>query len=270
MPHFLSLQKRGLMNEGAPNFCRDFASEIEKVADLWFANPVTTDTWQATGKTWGSESQPYEVSNQNNLRGVAKPGLNRPVDITRRAANEKIASDLAYLLNLPLPPIVLWDRGDGVNERYASISAWAFENAIEWPHARAGLSKQQLKIASRAAGAMQLFDTWVAAQDRKDEHLLVRDDADASRLGLAYIDYAYAVSYEWSQSQTPAPGLRPSSPSCVVADADAAKELLTRVQAIEEHAIKDIVNRIPSACFSDDGKIATLDGLLRRRDALTL
>jgi len=46
--------------------------------------------------------------------------------------NEKIASDLAYLLKFPVPPVTLWDRGLDPAGRFAAISAWAFPNSIEW------------------------------------------------------------------------------------------------------------------------------------------
>lgn len=88
-----------------PNF-RGFSAELELLADVWSTSAITTDTWNPTGKRWGTSSQPFEVANQNNIRGVAKPGaaIN---DRCLRAAHEKIVSDLAYVLGLPIPPVVL-------------------------------------------------------------------------------------------------------------------------------------------------------------------
>ncbi len=176
---------------------RSFSAELELLADVWSTSIMTTDTWNLTGKKWATNSQPVEVSNQNNIRGVAKPGalIN---DRCLRAAHEKIVSDLAYVLGLPIPPVVLWDRGEGhVGARHAAISAWAFPRANEWPVARPRLNPAQIEKAKQIAGAMRAFDTWIAASDRKGDHVLVSDDGIEDTISLAQIDYAFALSYEW-------------------------------------------------------------------------
>jgi hypothetical protein len=178
-----------------PNF-RSFSAELELLSDVWSTSAITTDAWNPTGKRWATNSQPFEVSNQNNIRGVAKPGaiIN---DRCLRAAHEKIVSDLAYVLSLPIPPVVLWDCGEAhVGDRYTAISAMAFARANEWPIARQRLTAAQTAGASRVAGAMRAFDTWVAASDRKGDHVLVRDDEAKDAIGIAQIDYAFALSYE--------------------------------------------------------------------------
>jgi len=166
---------------------RRFSAEIEALARAWSTSAVSTDTWTPTGKSWGSNSNPIMVVNQNSLQGVAKPGSPRP-DKVLRAANEKICSDLAYMLNLPIPPVTLWDRGNGfVGERYCAISAWAFAQCIEWPAAKPKLSAAQIDQAKHIAGAMKVFDTWTASSDRNDAHVLVADDGHVKSIGLAYI-----------------------------------------------------------------------------------
>lgn len=58
-----------------------------------------------------------------------------------------------------------------------------------------------------------VFDTWIAASDRKNEHVLVADDGDATSLGLAYIDYAFSLSYEWTGKAGRQPDPRPHWPN---------------------------------------------------------
>ena len=167
---------------------REFWAETEALADVWSTTAMTTDTWNPTGKEWETNSKPILVANQNSLRGVAKPGR-RIGDKCLRAAHENIASDLAYVLGLPLPPVILWDRGANFpGERYCAISAWAFAKIVEWPQASPMLAKEQIEGAGRTAGAMRAFDTWIAASDRKASHILVNDDGVTDKLGLVYID----------------------------------------------------------------------------------
>lgn len=131
---------------------RNFSAEIEALADIWSASVMTTDQWVPTGRAWGTNSSPLEVGNRNNVRGVAKPG--RLIgDKCLRAMHEKIVSDLAYVLGLPVPPVILWDRGAGHDDRYCAVSAWAFGGANEWPHVKGKLKPVQIEAAKHVAGA---------------------------------------------------------------------------------------------------------------------
>jgi hypothetical protein len=250
-----------------PKF-RGFSAETETLADVWSTTIAnTTDQWVPTGKVWATNSQPIEVSNQNNLRGVAKPG-NPIADKCLRAAHEKIVSDLAYVLGLPIPPAILWDRGEAHRgERYCVISAWAFPKAIEWPHARAKLKPAQIELGKIIAGALRAFDTWVAASDRKDDHVLVNDDGDETGLGLAYIDYAFSLSYEWAGIAGAPAEPRPALPSGVGFDPTATTEMVQAIEALEELRIREIVNRVPVEYFSalPDARDVILSTLLSRR-----
>ena len=104
------------------------------------------------------------------------------------------------MLNLPIPPVTLWDRGAGfVGERYCSISAWAFAQCVEWPGAIPKLSPAQMGQAGYIAGAMKVFDTWTASSDRKNEHVLVADDGDVSSLERK--GTSYSSSYDRYQGE---------------------------------------------------------------------
>lgn len=251
------------------NCCRVFAAEIEALADVWSTSDTTSDQWVPTGRKWGTNSKPIEVKNQNNLRGVAKPGeaIN---DRCLRAAHEKIVSDLAYALGLPIPPVTLWDRGDAFagSGRLCAVSAWAFPTPIEWQHQRPKLNAAQLALAGTAASAMRAFDTWVAASDRKADHVLVSDDGDAATLKLAYIDYAFALSYEWIGVVGPQADPRPAWPDGLPVDQAAAEALVSEMERLEEQRIAEIVNRLPPGCFVDGAKDVIIKGLLERRPRL--
>jgi len=247
---------------------RDFSKELEALSDVWSTSATSTDAWTPTGRTWNTNSRPLEVQNQNNIRGVAKPGaiIN---DRCLRAAHEKIASDLAYILGLPIPPVILWDRGENIaGDRHCAVSAWAFTTAIEWQHIVGRLSPAQIENARRVAGAMRAFDTWLAASDRKNDHVLVRDDGDASRLGLGYIDYSFALSYEWIGVAGKQGEPRQPFPGGIGFDPQAGTEVIEAIERLEESRIMEIVNRIPPAYFPAGVRETIIKELLTRRGTL--
>jgi hypothetical protein len=251
------------------SYCRQFAPEIEALAAIWSTAAAISDTWTPTGRKWGTNSRPIEVKNQNNLRGVAKPGETIG-DRCLRAAHEKIVSDLAYVLGLPVPPVTLWDRGDTIagDGRNCAISAWAFASPIEWQHFRGKITPAQAALGGMAAGAMRVFDTWIAASDRKADHVLVSDDGDTATLKLAYIDYAFALSHEWIGPGNRGVDPRPAWPDGVPVDTAASQAVLLAIDGLDELQIAEIVNRIPAGCFVDGARDAIIKGLLERRPHL--
>jgi hypothetical protein len=254
--------------DGIP-YCRRFSPEMEALASLWSTSAFSTDAWRGTGRTWQTNSHPLEVINENNLRGVAKPGA-LLTDRCLRAAHEKIASDLAYLLGLPVPPVTLWDRGEShVGDRHCAVSAFAFPKYIEWQVALPTLTAQQKELAKISAGAMRAFDTWIAASDRKGSHVLVRDDRDPTQLALAQIDYAFALSFETEIGRRPKQAdPRQPFPDQVGFDADAGAKIAHAIIALEDRQIADIVNRIPGGYFIDNAKEVIISSLFRRRSQI--
>jgi hypothetical protein len=252
-------------------FCRRFSHEIEALASIWSTSATTTNVWRATGRTWPTNSQPFEVVNENNLRGVAKPGAVL-TDHCLRAAHEKIVSDLAFALGLPVPPVILWDRGEGhVGDRNCAISAIAFPKFVEWHIAFPTLTPAQKELARYSAGAMRAFDTWVAASDRKSDHVLVEDDGDHSKLGLAQIDYAFALSYELGIG----PGRkgidpRPAFPASVGFDPVAGAKVADAILALDERYIAEIVNRVPIGYFIGNAREVIISALISRRIQLKM
>jgi hypothetical protein len=183
---------------------RAFSPELETLAASWAGTPLTAEAWKDEGFLGGSESNPFKVSS-GTLAGIAKPGRKKPDNICR-AAHEKIASDLAFELRLPVPPVVLWDMGepaDATRERYVAISAWAFPQPLPWGQGTAILTQQHTADASQVMSAIQAFETWISAGDRKADHALTYLPAQDSPLQLAFIDYAYSMSQAWSVVDDP-------------------------------------------------------------------
>jgi hypothetical protein len=112
---------------------RRFTAEVEVHAKLWRQATTTDLPWTLRGKPGevGGMTAGYFVHHET-ITGFAKPSHDTaPVPM---AAQEKIAADLAFDLGLPVPPVVLWDRGarnDGLFQ-FCAVSLVPFEPANKW------------------------------------------------------------------------------------------------------------------------------------------
>ena len=238
---------------------RCFSAPLERIAQQWHEQIVTTDKWETLGKWGTTEAAPFRVSRSaDGLVGLAKPGVKK-ADGVPRAAHEKIASDLAYHLGLPVPPVVLWNRGEIADaERYVCISAWAFGQSLTWSEAK--LTDAEMHDAAQAVSA---FDAWISAQDRKDDHLLVNGEKTEERIQIASIDYAYSMSYGWKTSADPDGQPRGFMP--VDRHADAVRDIAEKIGSSDKAIIKEVVERIPNEYLSEERCRIIVGNLVRRQ-----
>ncbi len=253
---------------------RHFDERVDRFADECRRQPVTREQWRLRpdlGALSGAASS-YWVS--ASLVGVAKPlkPHNCPF-----AAHEKIASDLAYDLALPVPPVTLWDRGPLNNGdcQYVAISVVPFPQPREWgkingdPTLR-GLTDLIRRRMSTAMSAMCVFDAWVQNTDHNNHpgNLLVSVDPDETRpLRLAYIDYSYSMTHSWPNDEWRGTSCPPAYDRHVPVDIGVIQETARRVQDLPEANIRELVERIPAEYVfdCDQSKRKIVAGLLDRR-----
>ena len=242
---------------------RNFSVELEALADRWNDTVETSDAWDDQGEQAKTESRPRKVQ-CGPVLGVAKPGVIKN-DGVCRAAHEKITSDLAYLLELPVPPVILWDRGTQENAaQHVSISAWAFSPAVTWDEAQAHLREDEHRLVEPAVSAMLAFETWIGATDHKSDHLLV--NLHGTGLQLAFIDYAYSLSHSWKSPEEP---IGPPHGYVPVPRDDAAvAATVALIENFGEDVINRIVNRIPQAYLPTGNHDVIISNLTNRRTKL--
>ncbi len=84
-----------------------FDPDLVELRDKWSGSAICEDhQWHRISENETSDSSPFDVRDNDNLRGKAKPGHLDPS--VSRAAHEKIAADLAAMLDLPIPPATLY------------------------------------------------------------------------------------------------------------------------------------------------------------------
>lgn len=246
---------------------RRFSKAQLERCSAWFDLVETPDEWTDIGPIGEGESQSVRVKYGDTV-GVAKPGPPKASDLVCRAAHEKIAFDLAHRLDLPVPPVILWGKDMGHHYiRGRSISGWAFLQAGKWDDAaRLGLLTSELiTSASPVVSAMRVFHTWISDTDRKSDHTQVDLDS-AEVLGVAFIDHAFSMSFQWKQPGAPIG----ACPAYMPAPEDRGTMVHTAdlISQISDAEIERIVNRIPAGYLPPVERQHVLDNLKGRRGNL--
>lgn len=187
--------------------------------------------------------------------------------MTCRAAHEKIAFDLAHWLDLPVPPVILWGKDMSQYVRGRSISAWAFPRAAKWDDAnRFGLLTPELiASAGPVVSAMRVFHTWISDTDRKSDHTQVDLDS-ADVLGVAFIDHAFSMSYQWRQPDAPIGACPPYMPA--PEDRGTMLHVAELICQAPDVQIERIVNRIPAGYLPPVEREHVLENLKGRKGKL--
>lgn len=240
--------------------------------DEWFATIETSpDEWREGAALPEGESQSINVVNKiSGVRGVAKPGPNKGGETGHcRAAHEKLAFDLAYLLALPVCLVVLWGASaPGQYKLGRSISAWAFHQSMKWNEAakRNLISGQQASGALPTFSAMRVFHTWIGDGDRKLDHVNFNLDSPDEEGQTGFYDHGHSMSYSWKGPTSPVALLGPGLPGADHADVMA--ETADRICALPEGEIARLVNRLPMFYLPQPFRANILGNLLARRTGL--
>lgn len=98
----------------------------------------------------------------------------------------------------------------------------------------------------------------------------MNDDGNENAIGLAYIDYAFSLSYEWSGVAQAQADPRATFPSGIGFDAAGSAKMLETIEKLEEQRVREIVNRVPAEYHSaiPDAKDVVVSTLLSRRGRL--
>src|SRR6266480_2193467 len=251
---------------------RNFPKDVEVIASSWRRNVITVDPWKPTGipGAAGGEAQGYYVTS-GTVNAYAKPSKLDPLP---KAAHEKIASDLAFDIGLPVPPATLlnWGKPPVGDQPHVVLSLIPFLSVHKWGEIKAVPSLEaQLKQEMRSvASAIVPFDTWLGNQDRvnNDGNILVsKDKVDpATKLGVVYVDFSNSMLVRWRSSDfetVDAIGIYPIDPKDV--DISAMDVVTSKIETMQDEEIKAVVNGLPNEFIDDSDRRIVQDALLFRK-----
>jgi hypothetical protein len=235
-----------------------FDEERQKLRRAWVGHAIAPGhIWRRTSPNERSDSRPFNVIDDVTGRtGKAKPGELGLSDVPR-AAHEKIIADLATVLDLPVPPATLYDRGDTAkadqgndkNEkidspRYVSVSAWAFDSCDSLQLKIQKFTADQLQSLVAPFSAMTVFETWISAGNAHLGHVLVDNNCAADEpVPLAWVDHAYSLSQQWTSDAANPNAVGWYLPNAK-ADRDVQQRIIEGILSVPNEKITEIVTRV--------------------------
>lgn len=260
----------------------------ESIAKEWRARAWVKHQWRACSNYAGTLEQLIEgeagglmvtCDAMPDLRCYMKP--RRKSHTIRRAAREKIASDLGHDLDISVPPVVLSERSDAEGEeQYVAISLVMFPRQDSWEVVRRALERES-KAAQyyraplpKAAARAWAFDTWLGQTDHTDESPdniifgYAPENLETSGGRYLFLDYSFAIGHleHWAGNKmfhcvgAPFPEQMQDQ-----IDRPELEAVIDKIENFPEDVIKDIVTRIPVSHLGDEEKAWMTKGLIARR-----
>jgi hypothetical protein len=258
--------------------------ESRAIAELWRRQCVSPDIWLAAenqaGALPGSSDGLYMVSDAIGWRRAYVKPLRRGQP-RGRAAREKIAADLAFDLDVPVPPCVLVERHDaGASfERYVNASLVVYQRQAPWWAVRKALHNRgrsalrdlaRKTMASDSAAAF-VFDTWVGQTEHQPDHPhnIILGWSGESENGFGFLDYEYAfggLDDSWRGARACDCQAAPFPDELLeILDRSDLEAPLAAIEALAASTIEGVVNRIPAAFLDADDKQRIARGLVERQ-----
>lgn len=198
-----------------------------------------------------------------------------------RAAREKIASDLAYDLEVPVPPAILATREDARSgeERYVCASLVLFPRQFPWLQIKQYASDPTSPVAQAIGNSMPdaaaralAFDTWLAQGDHNDHpHNVVfgynpRDGASSG--SFIFLDYAFSMGcpHGWSDGKFNVCAAVPFSQTMIdYMDKAKLDACIGQIEGYPEDRLAGITGRIPGTHLPAPEAEKIQESLLARR-----
>lgn len=265
---------------------RSIADRNCEISDTWRARVEVSGEWKRSSSQagglldvdTGGESKGFfiELEELPGRRAYLKP-LKRHA--WKRAAREKIASDLAAEILVRVPPVLLAVNGKVPDaERYACVSLLMYPHQFSWGQLKQFLvegddspAAELLPLLAVPAARALAFDTWVGQTDHGDHPSNIvfgYEGTDYQQGEFIFLDYAFSMgaggnwNSEGFRGCTPAPF--PPRMRAIVSP-DVMDEAISHIESLRDELVEDVVNRIPWQWLPDEEKDLILSGLRARR-----
>ena len=183
-------------------------------------------------------------------RAACKPAFG--ANGTARGAHERIASDLARGLLLPVPPVCLWTNP--ATQDLFAISAWAFGQALTWGEVATRLSAVFMQNVAATFSAMRVFHSWIGDADHNGNpgNVVVDLASTDARPGVAFIDHAFSMSHNGAFQTQPLAALPLSYIPAPLLDAGATRDMVNAINGLDANFVEDTVRHIPDTFLPQD------------------
>ncbi len=266
-----------------------FPDALSAVAKVWRRSVAESYKWRKTQnpKIKAGGSGGFEVEADGfPYRGYLKP-TTICTDAHPKAANEKIAADLAYELDVPVPPAILYLRDDApvnpagapTEERRACVSLIVYNEQYEWGTIMqlAGLeplTREIIKSAmARCSGAIVL-DLLLGQTDRNNARNVIFgiDRDEPSKASFVFLDFANSANMgnRWSGDGWK-PVADPGFPAIMTEALDKGilQATVERLMQLPHETVHEIIGRIDKQFLTDTHKDVLTTAITGRRQLVT-
>jgi len=272
------------MDDSEVPILRVFDASMDAVSEEW-SNSAGARTWDFDDWMDKGSTGAFKVKSNDGIDGVAKPGIATP-EVCCGPANEKIAADLAALLGLPIPPVVLYewpiDRMNEVlkgkektpSQRFLAISAFAFSEDRN----TSVLDANDGATLASSLTAIWAFDSWISARNRSissGQAVISKDHGSTSgknSIRIAYLDYALSLADSWrvGDEKSHDAAYWEFDESLIYEKRCIAivNPMVSRIRRITAGQIDEIVTRIPDLWLPKENKDVVTKNLKSRQQRL--
>jgi hypothetical protein len=251
--------------------------DIRPLAQEWRNDLHSTHAWQQHGRAVPGEAGGFQVKCVNTgILGYLKP-TRICLPSQPRPAHEKIAYDLAYELNLPVPPVLLYRRPEICDEKRACVSMFAYPEIFTWHQIQSALpgmsaaDRKKIDDDMQASSGILAFDYYVGQTDRANPlNIVWGSDATKNISGFCFIDYSFSMNHDgaWSGDKWQTLvhlNLPAGFFDAGTVDITIVRNAVTAIESLPDDKIVEIVNRIDGDYLSGTYRRELLNGLLNRR-----
>lgn len=209
----------------------------------WAASPIYSSSVRVIGAAGGAGSRPNRVMLDDNIIAFAKPAFDS--NGVPEGAHEFIASRLAEMMGIPVPPVGFWIDTAGSP---AALSIRAFPESRPLQEVHSGMTPADHASMQSVLLAGYVFHSWIHDPDRHFGNVIVDSRSPEGRIQIAFIDHAWALTRTWSDNSAPAT-LNQHYQGLDMAGVNVAQlsAIIDRISKISDDAINDILYQIPEA-----------------------
>lgn len=233
---------------------RIFDQVINTIADRWFDDPIQDIAFDKIGDYSPSLDGACEVKIAYDRIAFLKP---RETVADLQIANEKIASDIGYLIGLPVAPAVIRPPDKTSGSRHTLLSLSCLKSSRHWSDVPPALTPDNVP----ALEALRVFWTWIGDLDH-DGHpnnLLYEVRAGGS-FQLVSIDHSFIWGAYGDAIGDPltSPVSRGYATQSHRSAAAARRATMDIIQELDFRKVQQVVDRLVDAVLTrnEAGRIA--------------
>jgi hypothetical protein len=239
-----------------------FATDVISTADSWFQTPIQSIPVKTVGNFSATADGACEVQLADGSVAYVKPRPGAAHNLL--LAREKIAFDLAHLLNLPIAPVVVRTPEPASGwQHFSLLSLACLLSGRLWG---AGGSAH-IDLAAPALEALRVFWTWIGDSDHNGHGQNLLYEIRTGECAVVAIDHSYSLCH----GNLAAPltvGVSAGYGTAGRSDCQhALRRTVTKILSLDDARIEKLVRRL-AEILTDAEQDRTLRILGERRASL--